>query len=347
MKQSPNTTVLVDEAYFEYGTMPGYETMIPLAVQNPRVVVARTFSKCFGMAGHPHRLRHRPQGHDRKMARLGRRSAPSACMALQGAQAALARAGSVGEGRAEAQRRGARVHAEVVRGSRLHADRLADQLHVRGHQAAVARLPRGVHARTACWWRATSRPTRRRTCASRWARWPKCRRPCRCSRRCSRRRPRRQPPRPVGTSAGTEIHDHTGFLSLRERAEGNPVSFRGGRRHMEIDRRAFIASIGRLGGRRGHGLRDQGRGARALHGGEARRGGHERPDPRREGQVVPAPPDATVRRGAGSLFAPQRPGRQPQDAGAGADVGQRRRCSSSTRSGSRRRITCCRAPPAR
>ena len=51
LKQSPNTTVLVDEAYFEYATMPGYETMIPLAVENPRVVVARTFSKCFGMAG--------------------------------------------------------------------------------------------------------------------------------------------------------------------------------------------------------------------------------------------------------------------------------------------------------
>ncbi len=50
-KSSPNTTVLVDEAYFEYATMPGYETMIPLAVQDPRVVVARTFSKCFGMAG--------------------------------------------------------------------------------------------------------------------------------------------------------------------------------------------------------------------------------------------------------------------------------------------------------
>jgi histidinol-phosphate aminotransferase len=51
MKQSPNTTVLVDEAYYEYATMPSYETMIPLAVENPRVVVARTFSKCFGMAG--------------------------------------------------------------------------------------------------------------------------------------------------------------------------------------------------------------------------------------------------------------------------------------------------------
>ena len=50
-KSSPNTTILVDEAYFEYATMPGYETMIPLAVTNPRVVVARTFSKAYGMAG--------------------------------------------------------------------------------------------------------------------------------------------------------------------------------------------------------------------------------------------------------------------------------------------------------
>ena len=30
-----------DEAYFDYATLPGYETMIPLAVENPRVVVAR------------------------------------------------------------------------------------------------------------------------------------------------------------------------------------------------------------------------------------------------------------------------------------------------------------------
>jgi histidinol-phosphate aminotransferase len=50
-KSSPTTTTLVDEAYFEYATMPGYETMIPLAIENPRVVVARTFSKAFGMAG--------------------------------------------------------------------------------------------------------------------------------------------------------------------------------------------------------------------------------------------------------------------------------------------------------
>lgn len=51
LKASPATTVLVDEAYYEYATLPGYETMIPLAIENPRVLVARTFSKCYGMAG--------------------------------------------------------------------------------------------------------------------------------------------------------------------------------------------------------------------------------------------------------------------------------------------------------
>ena len=51
LRDSPQTTILVDEAYFDYATMPGYETMIPLAVENPRVIVARTFSKAGGMAG--------------------------------------------------------------------------------------------------------------------------------------------------------------------------------------------------------------------------------------------------------------------------------------------------------
>lgn len=48
---SPDTTVLVDEAYFEYVDAAGYGTVIPMAVQNPRVLVLRTFSKVFGMAG--------------------------------------------------------------------------------------------------------------------------------------------------------------------------------------------------------------------------------------------------------------------------------------------------------
>ena len=50
-KESPDTYVLVDEAYFDYVTDPDHATHIPLAIENPRVVVARTFSKAYGMAG--------------------------------------------------------------------------------------------------------------------------------------------------------------------------------------------------------------------------------------------------------------------------------------------------------
>jgi histidinol-phosphate aminotransferase len=89
LKASPDTTVLVDEAYFEYGTMPGYETMIPLAVQNPRVVVARTFSKCFGMAGI--RIGY-AIAHKDTIARMLAWDGPGniSVVALQGAKAALA-----------------------------------------------------------------------------------------------------------------------------------------------------------------------------------------------------------------------------------------------------------------
>lgn len=51
MKDSPNTTILVDEAYHEYVDDPSYATAIPVAMENPRVIIARTFSKVYGMAG--------------------------------------------------------------------------------------------------------------------------------------------------------------------------------------------------------------------------------------------------------------------------------------------------------
>jgi histidinol-phosphate aminotransferase len=48
---SPDSTILIDEAYHEYVTDPSYATQIPLALKNPRVLVARTFSKAHGLAG--------------------------------------------------------------------------------------------------------------------------------------------------------------------------------------------------------------------------------------------------------------------------------------------------------
>ncbi len=50
-RSSPQTMILVDEAYHEYVEDPAYATMIPMALDNPRMFVARTFSKVFGLAG--------------------------------------------------------------------------------------------------------------------------------------------------------------------------------------------------------------------------------------------------------------------------------------------------------
>ena len=48
---SPEAVILIDEAYHEYVTDPDHTSAIGLAIETPNVVVSRTFSKAFGMAG--------------------------------------------------------------------------------------------------------------------------------------------------------------------------------------------------------------------------------------------------------------------------------------------------------
>jgi len=50
-RSSPDTRILIDEAYHDYVTDPAHTTAIPLALRTPNVFVARTFSKAYGMAG--------------------------------------------------------------------------------------------------------------------------------------------------------------------------------------------------------------------------------------------------------------------------------------------------------
>ena len=50
-KTPPETMVLVDEAYFHYADSPDYESVIPLVKDHPNLIVSRTFSKIYGMAG--------------------------------------------------------------------------------------------------------------------------------------------------------------------------------------------------------------------------------------------------------------------------------------------------------
>jgi histidinol-phosphate aminotransferase len=50
-KTPRDTVILVDEAYFHYADSPDYESVIPLVKDHPNLIVARTFSKIYGMAG--------------------------------------------------------------------------------------------------------------------------------------------------------------------------------------------------------------------------------------------------------------------------------------------------------
>jgi len=48
---SPTATIVVGEAYHEYIDAPEYRSAVSLALQSPRVLVNRTFSKLYGLAG--------------------------------------------------------------------------------------------------------------------------------------------------------------------------------------------------------------------------------------------------------------------------------------------------------
>ena len=51
LEMSKKCLVFIDEAYHEYVNNPDYETMVPLAVNNENIMVARTASKIHGFAG--------------------------------------------------------------------------------------------------------------------------------------------------------------------------------------------------------------------------------------------------------------------------------------------------------
>lgn len=50
-KVPKHVLVVVDEAYFEFITLPEYESMVSMVESNANVIVLRTFSKVYGLAG--------------------------------------------------------------------------------------------------------------------------------------------------------------------------------------------------------------------------------------------------------------------------------------------------------
>ena len=172
-RTSPDTTILVDEAYFDYVTDPDHDTHIPLAVEDPRVIVARTFSKAYGMAGlrmgycvgHPETIR--------KMADWDSASGTSSLnvLAMQAGVAAIEQDPSFITAERDRNKAVRELDDEVVLRPRHEADRLAGQLHVREHRPSGEGLPRRVQDARTSSSRATSRRSRRRTAASRSGRW--------------------------------------------------------------------------------------------------------------------------------------------------------------------------------
>jgi histidinol-phosphate aminotransferase len=50
-KAPQSVTLLIDEAYHHYADSSDYESVVPFVRQHPNLIVARTFSKVYGMAG--------------------------------------------------------------------------------------------------------------------------------------------------------------------------------------------------------------------------------------------------------------------------------------------------------
>lgn len=105
----PSTIVLVDEAYHHYTQSSEYESVVPLVKSKPNLVVARTFSKIYGMAGL--RCGYGIANADViKKLDVQKAFDSMSLMALVAARASLADSGFVAEGR----RRNAATRASVV-----------------------------------------------------------------------------------------------------------------------------------------------------------------------------------------------------------------------------------------
>lgn len=50
-RRAPDATILIDEAYIDFTDDPTRVSMLSTVLENPRVIVTRTFSKIFGLAG--------------------------------------------------------------------------------------------------------------------------------------------------------------------------------------------------------------------------------------------------------------------------------------------------------
>ncbi len=136
---SPDTVILIDEAYHDYVTDPSYQSAMDLALSTPNVFVTRTFSKAYGMAG----LRAGYAiGHAPTVKEMNRYRMPYGLgtLVLGGTIVGPGQPGAHRR-RTQAQHRGQGLHGEGVCRHGLHGHRLAGQLHLHEPEAAGRGLP--------------------------------------------------------------------------------------------------------------------------------------------------------------------------------------------------------------
>ena len=139
-ERSPNTAILIDEAYIDYATAPGVGTVMKAALDLPDVFVTRTFSKAYGMAGM--RMGY-AIGQPETLRKLNNAWGLGDIDELQAVAgiAALAAPGARGLGEAGEQAR-PRLHDRRVPEDGLPGRRFTDQLHLRQHRAPRRGIPR-------------------------------------------------------------------------------------------------------------------------------------------------------------------------------------------------------------
>ena len=133
-QRSPETGILIDEAYLEYATKPGAFTMAKLALELPGVFVSRTFSKAYGMAGMRMGYGDWPARDDEQgRTRVGARQHQRAAGGGRHRRARRQGAHAVGEDGEQAR---ARLDAGAVPRDGLRDAGVGHQLHLREHSTA-------------------------------------------------------------------------------------------------------------------------------------------------------------------------------------------------------------------
>ena len=139
---SPDTKILLDEAYIDFVHDPTAKTAAPLTQELPGVFITRSFSKAHGMAGR--RLGDAIGQPDTMQATRARGGWAASTPSRRGRRRRVAARREAHRRRTGRERPRPRLHAPGLQGSRLRRGGRAHQLHLHRPRAAGEGVPRRV-----------------------------------------------------------------------------------------------------------------------------------------------------------------------------------------------------------